>query len=98
MFNALLYYVSTPGKETAMARVIRAEFIKLVVPKLGDQGDRALNVFDKYSDLSFDVTEILLESVNQGKVSQVLVVLEAASEKTNIEKFDTIAAIYESLN
>lgn len=65
-----------------MSEVSEQQFCEILQPKLGDSWDRALTVFRDYGEnLAFDVTNVLDHAANQGKVDEVLGILEEHYEK-----------------
>lgn len=66
-----------------MGQTVTAEkFDLLMLPKLGSNFERAKKVFEGLGEgLSWDVTNVLLHAVEQGKVDEVLVALEKHYEK-----------------
>ena len=60
-----------------MSRVYEPLFQKMFQSKLGDSWDRALTIFRNYGEnLSWDVSNVLLHASDQGKMDEVLGILE----------------------
>ena len=60
-----------------MAKINEQQFCDILQSKLGVSWDRALTVFRDYGpNLGYDVTSVLLHAADQGKVDEVLGILE----------------------
>ncbi len=60
-----------------MPAVSKERFSELLQQRLGDHFQRAQTIFDNYGGhLSFDVTNVLLHASDQGKVEEILTMLE----------------------
>ena len=60
-----------------MSEVSEQEFCEDLQSKLGDSWDRALTVFRNCGEnLAWDVTSVLIHAARQGKVDEVLGILE----------------------
>ena len=60
-----------------MAKIGEEQFRDILQPKLGASWDRALTVFRNCGpNLGYDVTNVLLHATDQGKVDEVLGILE----------------------
>ena len=60
-----------------MPRISEKGFSKLLQSKLGGSWNRALTAFHNYGEnLAYDVTNVLLHAADQGKVAEVLDILE----------------------
>ena len=60
-----------------MATISEQKFSELLKSGLDGSWERALGVFHDYGpNLSYDVTNVLLHAVDQGKVDEVLCILE----------------------
>lgn len=60
-----------------MAKINEEQFCEILQSRLGVFWDRALTVFRNYGqNLSYDVTNVLAHAADQGKVDEVLDILE----------------------
>ena len=60
-----------------MAKINEQKFRDILQPKLGASWDRALTIFRNCGpNLGYDVTNVLLHAADQGKVDEVLGILE----------------------
>jgi hypothetical protein len=60
-----------------MAKISEQQFRDILQSKLGASWDRALSVFHNCGpNLAYDVTNVLLHATDQGKVDEVLGILE----------------------
>ena len=65
-----------------MSEVSEQQFCEILQSRLGDSWDRALIVFRNCGkNLAFDVTNVLDHAAKQGKVDEVLDILEKHYEK-----------------
>src|SRR3972149_10126347 len=62
--------------------VSEEKFQRLLQPRLTDQWDRAASLFKNYGpNLSFDVANVLIHAVDQGKAEEILDILETHYEE-----------------
>lgn len=74
-------------------------FCYILQQKLGKAWERALKLFQNYGEhLSFDVTNVLLHAAEQGKVDEVLQILEKHfQEHLSFQHPDVRGCVYDLL-
>ena len=87
--------------EMRIARMSEDDFLRLVIPRMGILGDRALKICQVYGeDFRLDVGDVLLQAAKQEKTEAALTALEEftfvgdESQNDETEKQKIILSIY----